>query len=471
MMTRRDFLASTAAAAAAAPQPSRWNLLMITHDQQRADCLGCYGNRVIRTPNIDRLASEGVRFEHHYVQTPQCVPSRVSLATGRYPHVHRTPTNNYRLPDSERTLARILNEQGYHTATVGEMPFAPRGYLGGFQELVASGKQHDALLEKHGWRGEGIPPVNKRRLEDFERLSKERLQASAVPWPEELDETAVFADYARQFLRGNRERPFFLHVNLRRPHHPFDPPAPFDRMYDGARFPASHSRSGEMDNKPPGHRKALHNSVGFDLTKMSARDLDRVKSFYYGMISLNDKYVGGILEELKTQQLDARTVVVFNADHGEMLGDHGLLFKGGYMYEEVLRIPLIMRAPGKIAPGTLSRVFSEEIDVLPTVLELLGVPAHQGIQGRSLLSTSGAGKTSVFAEFPTIHAVRTRDWKLVRYSRLAIGELYDLNNDPHELHNLWDDPAYARRRGEMEGLLFDWYVTSQDPLRLPVVDA
>lgn len=467
MMNRRQFLATPAAAAA--QSTPRWNLLMITHDQQRADCLGYYGNRVIRTPNIDRLASQGIRFDQHYVQTPQCVPSRVSLATGRYPHVHRTPTNLYRLPESERSLARILNEQGYHTATVGELPFAPRHYLGGFQELVASGREHEAILEKHGWRGAGIPPENRRRLEEFERLSRERFQASAVPWPEELDETAVFADHARGFLRRNRQRPFFLHVNLRRPHHPFDPPAPFDRMYEGASFPASHSLAGEMNNKPPGHNKALHSSVGFDLTKMSAKDLGRVKSFYYGMISLNDKYVGQILDELKSQGLDERTVVVFNADHGEMLGDHGLLFKGGYMYDEVLHTPLVIRAPGKVKAGAVNRALTEEIDVLPTVLELLNVPAHKGIQGQSLLR--GEGRPAVFAEFPTIRTARTSEWKIVHYQRAKLGELYDLKNDPHELHNLWDDAGYQRRRAEMQSLLCDWLASSADPLLAPVQDA
>jgi len=468
MMNRRQFLHTPAAALAAAAGP-RWNVLMITWDQMRADCLASYGNRVVRTPAIDRLASEGARYTGHFVQTPQCVPSRVSLATGRYPHVHRTPTNLYKLPDQERTLARILNGHGYHTAAVGERPFAPRNYLGGYQELVASGSEHEALLARNGWHGNNIPAANRRRLEEFERLSKERYQASAVPWPEELDETAFFAGQARQFLRRNRERPFFLQVNLRRPHHPFDPPAPFDRMYDGATFPASHTRSGEMDNKPPGHRKAQLASVGFDLTKMSPADLDRVKSFYYGMISLNDKYSGQVLEELDSLGLSDRTLVIFNSDHGEMLGDHGLLFKGGYMYDEVLHTPLILRAPGKIAPGAVRDGLCEEIDVVPAVLELLGLRAEPGVQGKSLVPAGS--KNAVFAEFPTIQAARTREWKLVHYQRAKLGELYDLKNDPQELHNLWDDPGYARRRGEMQGLLFDWMFTSQDPLRAPVTDA
>jgi len=242
-------------------------------------------------------------------------------------------------------------------------------------------------------------------------------------------------------------------------------------MYDGATFPASHSRPGEMDNKPPGHAKALAASVGFDLRKMARADLDRVKSFYYGMISLNDKYVGQILEELRAQGLDQRTIVVFNADHGEMLGDHGLLFKGCYMYEEVLRIPLIIRAPGKLSAGTHSTSLTEEIDVMPTILDLLGLPAPAGIQGKSLAASNPAEKSAVFAEFPTIHAVRTKQWKLVRYLRSDHGELYDLANDPNELHNLWDDAAHGKRRAEMLGLLMDWWVASQDPLLAPVTDA
>src|SRR5258705_8265752 len=127
--------ASLAAANASAAQERKWNLLIITNDQHRADCLGCYGNPVIRTPAVDRLAGEGVRCENSFVHAPQCVPSRASLHTGRYPHVHRVPTNAYALPESEQTIARILNAQGYRTACVGEMPFAPRSYTGGFQQV------------------------------------------------------------------------------------------------------------------------------------------------------------------------------------------------------------------------------------------------------------------------------------------------------------------------------------------------
>ncbi len=453
--TRRDFLRSAAAGLAArglaVADERRWNLLIITNDQHRADCLGCYGNPVIRTPNTDRLASEGVRFGNYFVQAPQCVPSRASLHTGRYPHVHLVPTNSYVLPDSEQTLAKVLNAEGYRTACVGEMPFAPREYTGGFQQVLASNREYGRFLAQHGLK---VP------------ADEGPFQAAPVPWTDDLDETAFFAGHAREFLKSNRENPFFLHVNFRRPHHPFNPPAPFDRMYAGARFPASHVRPGELANKPPQQKAAVENSVGFDLRTMSAADLDRVKSYYYGMISENDKYIGTILEELKSSGLEERTVLVFNADHGEMLGDHGLLFKGSYMYDGVVRVPLIIRAPGKVPGGAVVDGLTEEVDVMPTVLELLGVKAPAGVQGQSLVKLRG--KPATFAEFPTIKMARTREWKLVHYTKARYGELYHLTEDPYELTNLWDDPKYAPARAEMEGVLFDWMAATQDPKLAPV---
>jgi arylsulfatase len=454
MTTRRQFLAAGGAGLLAGPAiarpESKWNLLIVTNDQHRADCLGCYGNKVIQTPNVDRLASSGVRFGSHFVHAPQCVPSRVSLHTGRYPHVHRVPTNSYMLPDSEDTLAKVLNQQGYRTACVGEMPFAPQAYTGGFQQVLANNRDYDGFRAAHGLKAPE---------------SEGPFQAQPVPWTDDLDETAFFAGHAREFIKANRESPFFLHVNFRRPHHPFNPPAPYDKMYLGAKFPPSHVRAGEMANKPPAQQKALESSVGFDLRTMTAADLDRVKAYYYGMISENDKYIGTILDQVAASGLDERTIVVFNADHGEMLGDHGLLFKGSYMYDEVVHTPLILRAPGKIAAGSVVNDLCEEVDVMPTLLELLGMAPPLGVQGQSLFN--GKKKSAVFSEFPTIKMARTREWKLVHYTKAKYGELYHLAEDPHELTNLWDDPRYATARADMEGLLVDWMTTSSDPKLAP----
>jgi arylsulfatase A-like enzyme len=185
------------------------------------------------------------------------------------------------------------------------------------------------------------------------------------------------------------------------------------------------------------------------------------------MISENDKYIGAILDELQQLGLRDRTIVVFNADHGEMLGDHGLLFKGSYMYDSVVRTPLVIRAPGKIPAGKVVDSLCEEVDLMPTLLELLGIAPPLGVQGQSLM---GKGKQAVFSEYPTIKMARTKEWKLVHYSKAKHGELYHLTEDPHELVNLWADPKYAPARAEMEGVLSDWLASSQDPKLAPVRD-
>ena len=240
--TRRQFMGSAVASLAAAQPARKWNLLIVTNDQHRADCLGCYGNPVVKTPALDQLAAEGARFENCFVHAPQCVPSRVSMHTGRYPHTHRVPSNAYVLPESEQTIAKILNAQGYRTACVGEMPFAPRSCTGGFQKVLANNSDYDKFLAARGLK--------------FPR-AEGRFQAAPVPWTEDQDETAFFSDHACKFISANRDAPFFLHINYRRPHHPFNPHAPYDKMYLGAKFPPSYKREGEMANKPPQQQAAI----------------------------------------------------------------------------------------------------------------------------------------------------------------------------------------------------------------------
>ncbi len=178
-LTRRGFLGSVAVAAVSIPATADgrpWNLLLITNDQHRSDCLGITGNPVIRTTVLDRVAQEGVRFQNHYVQCPQCVPSRSAMHTGRYPHVNRTPGNLYRLPDTEETLASILNRHGYTTAEVGDEPFAPTNPMGGFQKLYSSDPDYHAYVSREGWD---------RQVADHQEHLKSRFQAHPAPWPEE----------------------------------------------------------------------------------------------------------------------------------------------------------------------------------------------------------------------------------------------------------------------------------------------
>lgn len=449
------------AATSIAPEPP-WNVILITNDQQRFDALGAAGNPIIRTPNMDKLAQEGVLFERNFVQCPQCVPSRSAMHTGRYPHVNRTMSNQHELPATEETLADILNARGYATAAIGDEPFAPTNAMGGFSQLYSTDPDWLAFLDDAGWGPRAMEHRAKARI---------RFQNVPAPWPEELDETAYFAGKAIEYIKGRRHRPFFLHLNFRRPHFPFDPPAPFDTMYEGAQFPPSHKREGEMDNKPPSHAQALAKSDGADLRTMTDRDLEQIKSFYYGMVSLNDKYIGRIMDTLQDLGLAERTIVIVTSDHGEMLGDHGLIFKAGYMYDEVVRTPLIIRAPGKLPPGHRVSALTEAIDIMPTVLELLGIAPAARVQGRSLMpviSGTSPGRDAVYAEFANTKMIRTSDWKLVHYVGQPLGELYNLREDPHELNNLYDDPKHQAIKAGMLSRLLDWMVRSADPALPPV---
>src|SRR5437868_5039298 len=184
MLTRREFAGCLAGLTAASAQSPRLNVLLITNDQFRGDCLGAMGNRVIRTPHLDRLAAEGAIFEQYYVQCPQCVPSRSAMHTGRYPHVNRTPSNVYRLPETEQTLATILGRHGYTTAVVGELPFAPTNFLGGFQQVVAGFTEYEASLLTGGYALKGIAHAV---------ALKQQFQAVPAPWPDDVDESAFFA--------------------------------------------------------------------------------------------------------------------------------------------------------------------------------------------------------------------------------------------------------------------------------------
>lgn len=454
-LTRREFAGSLAALAVPQAAPPRCNLLLITCDQFRADCLGVMGNPVIRTPNLDRLAAEGALFEQHYVQCPQCVPSRAAMHTGRYPHVNRTRSNADRLPESEQTLATVLGRHGYTTAVVGELPFAPTNVMGGFETLIAGYTEYQASLLFGGWALKGVMHAS---------AIKQHFTAVPSPWPDDVDESGFFAAKAIEFIGAHRETPFFLHVNWRRPHYPFDPPPPFDSMYAGVSFPPSHQRAGEMKNKPPAQQQALANTNGFDLRTLTGADIERIKSYYYGMISENDKHIGRILDSLRQTGIADRTVVVFNSDHGEMLGDHGLLFKSpGYYYDEVVRAPLIVRAPARaMGPGLgagkrIGRLV-EEIDLMPTLLELLGIDIPRGVQGRSL--AGGPPRQAVHSEFPGSRMLRTEAWKLVEFPGEPYGELYNLRKDPHELFNLWDDAAARPSRRQLQAELAEWWTDS-----------
>jgi arylsulfatase A-like enzyme len=241
-------------------------------------------------------------------------------------------------------------------------------------------------------------------------------------------------------------------------------------MYAGAPFPATRKKAGEMANKPPGQQRAATSIAGFDPSRMTQAELDLVKSYYYGMITLADKYLGTVLDHLDQSGLANNTIVAFLADHGEMLGDHGLMLKGGYMYDQVLHTPLILAGPG-VPRGKTIDALVEAADLAPTLGELMGfrTPYAQGKSLVPLWNKPGAiHKEAVFGEFPTIKMARTKDWKLVHYPGQKYGELYDLRNDPNEYDNLYASSDVAKAKADMYRLLTDWMIRTADPMRGPI---
>ena len=369
----------------------RPNLLFIYTDEQRADTLRAYGNPLIRMPHLNALADESVVFERAYVSQPVCTPSRSTLLTGLWPHTSGCVRNNLPLPDAARTLGDMLSENGWLTAHHGKWHLGDEVVRRrGFDEWVSVednyrrhytreaylrrlSDYHHFLVE-HGFE----PDIERRGARVFSR-------AAAARMPEPFGKAAFVARSASRFIRENRDRPFALFVNFLEPHMPFF--GPYDAMYDPADVPPPHDWDRPMGDDVPLRNRLLREGYrreGYEGHDLSTRaGWMRLRANYWGLFSLVDTHAGAILRTLDVCGLRDRTLVVFTSDHGDMMGDHGLLAKC-VMYGEALRVPLLLRAPGLgLAPRRVAAPVSH-IDLVPTVLDLLGVPAEPQLQGASL---------------------------------------------------------------------------------------
>lgn len=446
----------------------RPNILVLMTDQHRADCLGCYGHPLLKTPHLDGLAAEGVRFTRAYTAAPQCCPARISFITGRYPHTHRVRWNNVELPADEVTLPSLLREAGYRTAAVGKMHFTPPRFNPGFDEMLLAeerrlGEEDDygRYLRQLGWH-------ERPAAKDMERFRRD-FTVGTSPLPEEQHDVAWVADRAIRFLEEQvaTQAPFFLWASFIPPHTPLTPPEPYDRLYDPDEVPMPRRVAGELEQKPaPQGEKAY--KQGFATASDETIRLNI--SHYYGLITLIDTHIGRIIERLGSLGLAKDTVVVFISDHGEMLGDHWQLRKGQYLYEGNTRIPLIFRLPDGDGAGRSLGHFANTVDVMPTLLDLAGLPAPQGVQGRSLLPLLRGEEVpwqdAVFSELGPddrrVKMVRTADWKLVYYWPSGEGELYHLTDDPDEFNNLFARPVCGAVQRELERRLLDWMIETAD---------
>lgn len=474
----------------------RPNILLICTDQQRFDTLGCNGNPVIRTPNLDELARRGVSFDNLFVQSPMCSPSRASLATGRYPHTHRARWNGVKLPLTERTFMDVLRESGYHTALFGKLHLYPHSTRThddptfGFETaLMAEHPRPHWASAYRDWLRETYPQYE---AEDRLRTYSDELEVWVPKRPEEAHYSTWVGNETERFLRSAPRQPFFAMMSFYDPHHPFDPPEPYASMYDPGDVPPPVRRAGELDDKPPHfldtHLGRVNPIIGYtkgtipagpstpqpDLSKVTEAMWRRLIAHYYGMVSLIDKQVGRVMAALRESGLEDNTLVIFTSDHGELLGDHGLLFKGPHHYDCLLRVPTIVTWPGVIPPGRRIGGLAELIDVAPTILEAARAEIPEGMQARSFMpllrGESYREREGVLIDRNDLYwglnmkTFRTSRWKLTYYQGKTYGELYDLEADPNEFVNLWNDPGYTRVKHELMIALLDRLIETDDTL-------
>ena len=493
------------------------NVLWICTDQQRFDSLGCYGNDFVETPNIDALAASGIRFDRAYCQSPVCTPSRSSFLTGRYPRTTRVRQNGQPIPTDESLVTKQLADEGYTCGLSGKLhlgpckpvedrdphPFAERRIDDGYVEFHWShnnGPNWPTNEYLHWLRDRGVdfesyvfedPSAGTRRLDRSSEFpdkpygTNEYVQVSMPPGDHQ---TTWCAQKAENFIEANAEtdQPWLFSMNTFDPHHAFDPPAEYlDRYLDRVEdIPLPSYEAGELTDKPVfqqiDHENAYNVPGTFPFDEMTDEDHRLIRAAYWAMIDLIDDQVGRLLEALEATGQRDETIVIFQSDHGEMLGDHGIYLKGPYFYEPAVRVPLIVEGPG-IESGVESDALVELTDLAPTLLDAAGMDRHPGMQGRSLwpILTGDTGpdhhRDSVYCEYyntkpshrdPTPYAtmVRTDEEKLVRMHGQPGGELYDLAEDPGEVENHWDDPTMAARKTELLELMTDRMAETIDPL-------
>ena len=520
-------------------QPS---YIFFISDQHRADHLGCYGNSQVKTPNIDRLAQSGTRFENFYVANPFCMPNRASLMTGRMPSLHRARTNGNPLPLESRTFVKSLREAGYRTALIGKshlqnMTGQPRAHtpqeaLGkdgqvfeAFEHDLYSadydnensrlwrenashtvrtpfyGFDHVDLCTEHGDRvGGSYARWLAGKHPDPDTL---RGPANALPdetivtpqaWrtrvPEELYPSRYIADQTCEHLERlaseREEVPFFIQCSFPDPHHPFTPPGRYWSMYDPASIPLPES-FGQGDSPMLRYmRESLTrgeaNRTGTLPYAVNEREAREATALTYGMITLVDDAIGQVCSTLQTTGLAENTVLVFTTDHGDFMGDHGIMLKGPLHYRGLIRVPLIWSDPGAESEPVVNSL-AQSIDIPATFLERSGIQPYYGMQGTGLVRTIydrqpdardalliEDDRELIYLGFDCPQRVRTvvtQTARLTVYQPAEWGELYDFAADPLEVTNLWNDPAHQELQAMMTARLLELVIGFQDWAPLP----
>jgi len=458
------------------------NILMFITDGHRADSLGCYGNPVLRTPHVDAFAREGARFTGAYSAHTVCMPSRASIWTSRYPHVHGVWANGVPLSRDEVTLPQVLADNGYRTCAAGKIHLEPQQGPE-YPPRIAEGESYYGFQEVHLSENKIGAEYLQFVRDEFPDLAE--AADKRRPVPEDAHELAWITGRAIDFVRRSATdgAPFLCSCSFHELSPPCHPPLGFDDLYRPEDMPPPKRKQGELDNKPPYYTECYDGQMR--LGRYPDDDTyRRYMTTYYNQTTFIDKQFGRIIAALDDLGVADRTIVLFTADHGLTLNDHWQWRHGPFLMEQVINVPMIWRVPAPAPQGRVVEELVESVDIMPTILDLCGVGPPPGVQGRSitplLAGAEGAeGRESILAqdrESPEllarevdpagfkIIAVRTSEWKLIHYPGEPHGELYHLASDPDEFENLWPCPEHLRTRRQMERLLLDRLAAAEDPL-------
>ncbi|MGI6543618.1 MAG: sulfatase [Limnochordia bacterium] len=410
------------------------NVIIIYPDQMRADAMSCAGNKRIKTPNIDRLACEGIRFTHAYTTFPLCCPFRASVMTGKYAHAHGMLANHYPIPLGQEFIAEIMRNAGYQTGYVGKwhlnggkkndlVPPGPERL--GFEYFVGFSRGHNYMRSIY-YRNTDQPYTSQRYEPDYQ-----------------TDHLIEFMEQCRQDPAG---RPFFGMICYGPPHVPMIAPPNWLNLYSPDEVPI-------RDNTPQDVE-----------AQAKAR---RFLAKYYGLVANVDHNIGRILDWLDYRKLADNTIVILVSDHGDMAGEHGRYGKKTY-YEAAMHVPFLVRYPRRFSGGrSISALVDPAVDIMPGILELCDIPIPTAVQGVSfvpLLSGDvAATRSEIFYQIPMEkegperfpipeRGIRTHEWLYVRTPDAAVA-LFDLVNDPLEMHNLVNEPAQATKQQELDDRL------------------
>lgn len=481
------------------------NVLWICSDQQRSDTLGCYGNEFVKTPNIDRLAKMGIRFDRAYSQSPVCAPSRASFLTGRYPRTCSVRQNGQDINEDEKLITKLLSENGYTCGLSGKLHISAcnQSVCKTIERRIDDGydyfkwSHHPAPVNKtNNWPMNDYTIWLKNQGVSYDTPQREDCKYVNVGVDPEYHQSKWCADMAIEYIDSVKEYglPWLFSVNLYDPHHPFDPPKEYlDRYMDILdHIPLPNYVEGELDNKPvfqtTDHNGAYDTKGNFSYMEMTEYDHKLLRASYWAMVDLIDVQVGRLLDYLEeTNQLND-TMIIFTSDHGENLGDHGMYLKGPYFYENNVHVPLIITYPSVIEGGRTSNALVELVDLAPTICNATGIPVYEGMQGKSLwklLSEEASAdkhRDSIYCEYynsninhrnPLAFGTMVYDgkYKLVKIHDKnneikCKGELYDLEKDPAETTNRFYDAEYKDIKIRMLELMCDRMVETVDPLPL-----